>query len=88
MHDYADVVLDNKVDKGDAILSAVGVPQKFCPASGVTSIAILQALVGATVQELLHRGITPPVILAANVDGGAEYNARLFEQYKDRIFYL
>lgn len=88
MHDYADVVLDNKVDKGDAVLSAVGVPQKFCPASGVTSIAILQALIGATIQELLHRGITPPVILAANVDGGAEYNARLFEQYKDHIFYL
>lgn len=88
MYEFADVVLDNKVDKGDAVLQAGGVPQKFCPASGVTSIALLQALVGATVQELLARGITPPIILAANVDGGKEYNARLFEQYQDRIFYL
>jgi uncharacterized phosphosugar-binding protein len=81
-------VLDNKVDKGDAVLSAEGMPQKFTPASGVTSIAILQALVAATIQELLRRGVTPPVFLAANVDGGKEYNARLLEQYKEHIFYL
>jgi uncharacterized phosphosugar-binding protein len=88
MYELADVVLDNKVDQGDAMLQAKGVPQKFCPASGVTSIAMLQALVAATVEELLKRGITPPIFLAANVDGGAEYNAKLLAQYKDRIFYL
>jgi uncharacterized phosphosugar-binding protein len=88
MHDYADVVLDNKVEQGDATLEAEGMPQKFCPASGVTSIAILQALVAATIQELLQRGLVPPVFLAANVDGGKEYNAKLLSQYKDRIFYL
>lgn len=88
MYEFADVVLDNKVDKGDAVLSAEGMPQKFSPASGVTSIAILQGLVAAAIQELLARGLTPPVFLAANVDGGAEYNARLLNQYKDHIFYL
>jgi uncharacterized phosphosugar-binding protein len=88
MHEFADIVLDNKVAKGDAVLQVDGIPQKFCPASGVTSIAILQALVAATIQELLKRGITPPVYLAANVDGGKEYNARLLDEYKDHIFYL
>jgi uncharacterized phosphosugar-binding protein len=88
MHEFADVVLDNKVDKGDAVLAAEGMPQKFSPASGVTSIALLQALVAATVQELLKRGLTPPVFLAANVDEGQAYNARLLEQYQDHIFYL
>lgn len=88
MHEFADIVLDNKVAKGDAVLQADGIPQKFCPASGVTSIAILQALVAATIQELLKRGITPPVFLAANVDGGKEYNARLLDEYRDHIFYL
>jgi uncharacterized phosphosugar-binding protein len=88
MHDFADVILDNKVDKGDAVLETPEVPQKFCPASGVTSIALLQALVAATIQELIQRGLTPPVFLAANVDGGAEYNAKLLRQYKDHIFYL
>jgi uncharacterized phosphosugar-binding protein len=88
MYEFADVVLDNKVDKGDAVLAAEGMPQKFSPASGVTSIALLQALVAATVQELLNRGLTPPVFLAANVDEGQAYNARLLEQYQDHIFYL
>lgn len=88
MYEFADVVLDNKVDQGDAMLKAEGVPQKFCPASGVTSTALLHALVAATVEELLARGMTPPIFLAANVDGGGEYNARLLKQFKDRIFYL
>ena len=88
MYEFADIVLDNKADKGDAILQAEGVPQKFCPASGATSIALLHAMVAATIQTLLERGVTPPVFLAANVDGGAEYNARLLSQYKEHIFYL
>ncbi len=87
MYEFADVVLDNKVDKGDAVLQDDRVPQKFVPASGVTSTAILHALVAAAIEETLKRDIVPPVYLAANVDGGMEYNQRLLKQYKDRIFY-
>lgn len=88
MNDYADILLDNKAPKGDAVLEANEVPQKFSPVSGVTSIALLQTLIAATIEELLGRGIVPPIFLAANVDGGAEYNARLLKQYHDRIFYI
>lgn len=88
MYEFADVVLDNKVAKGDAVLEHPEMPQKFTPASGVTSTALLQALVAATIEECLRRGFSPPVVLAANVDGGDEYNAKLWEQYADRIFYL
>lgn len=88
MNDYADILLDNKAPKGDAVLEAKEVPQKFSPVSGVTSIALLQTLIAATIEELLGRGIVPPIFLAANVDGGAEYNARLLKQYHDRIFYI
>jgi len=88
MCDFADVVLDAKIDPGDAVLAAEGVPQKFCPVSGVINPAILQAMMAATVELLLERGVTPPVFLAANVEGGDEYNQRLLQQYKERIFYL
>lgn len=88
MHDFADIILDNKAPNGDAVLEDMRVPQKFNPVSGVTSTAILQALVAATIEELLLRGFIPPVFLAANVDGGAEYNARLINQYRERIFYI
>ena len=88
MNDFVDILLDNKAPKGDAVLDAKEVPQKFSPVSGVTSIALLQTLIAATIEDLLSRGIVPPIFLAANVDGGAEYNARLFKQYRDRIFYM
>jgi uncharacterized phosphosugar-binding protein len=88
MHDFADIVLDNMAPKGDAVLQDERMPQKFNPVSGVTSTALLQTLVAAVIEDLLKRNITPPVFLAANVDGGAEYNARLMHEYHDRIFYV
>jgi phosphotransferase system HPr (HPr) family protein len=33
MHDFPDVALDNKVDQDDAVVQAVGMPQKFSPAA-------------------------------------------------------
>jgi len=88
MYEYADVVLDNKAVAGDAIMEAEGMKQKFCPASGITSTAVLQCMVAATVEELLSRGITPPVFMAQNVDGGEEFNDNMFKENRDRIFYL
>lgn len=88
MYQFADIVIDNKVEKGDAVLSAEGVPARFTPASGITTIAVLQSLTTATIEELLARGFTPPILIAANVDGGEKHNKELFEKYHDRIFYL
>jgi uncharacterized phosphosugar-binding protein len=88
VYDFADVVLDNKVDVGDAVLEHDGVPQRFTPASGVTSTALLHAVVSAAIERVVAAGDEPPVFLAANVDGGAEYNARLTAKHRDRIFFL
>jgi len=88
MYEYCDVILDNKVDKGDAVLSVDAIEMKFCPASGVTSTALLHSLVAATIEDLLAHDFTPPIIIAANVEGGEEHNAALFCKYRDRIFYL
>lgn len=88
MYAYADVVLDNKARAGDAILDAENMPTKFCPVSGITSTAVLQCLVAETVEELLSRGVVPPVFMAQNVDGGEEFNNEMFKKYRDKIFYL
>src|SRR5665648_620604 len=63
---------------------AVGVT----PASGATTTSLLHAGSAAVIEGLVARGITPPVFLAANVDGGAEWNKRLLAENADRIFYL
>jgi len=88
LRDVCDVILDNKVGKGDALLSAPQVPQKFTPASGITSIALLHALIPTSIEKMLERGFDPPIFLAANVDGGKEWNARLLEENSDRIHYM
>ena len=88
MYEFADVVLDNKVAKGDALLESDKMPNKFSPASGVTSNALMHALVSATIEECLARGVTPPVYVAANVDGGEEWNRKLWDEYGDRVFYV
>jgi len=88
MCDFADVVLDNKVPKGDAIVEIESFPVKFTPASGVTSIALLQTLVTLVIEDLIKRGIEPPVCIAANVDGSEEHNTRIWKEYSDRVFYM
>lgn len=88
MHEFADIVLDNKIPKGDALVEAGGFPVKFTPASGIASIAILQTLMTMVVEEMLERGEEPPVLISANVDGGAEHNKRLWDKYQDQIFYI
>lgn len=88
LKDHADFVIDNKVDAGDAVLSLPAVPQKFTPASGVTSTAILHSLSASIIEQLTERGVTPPVFLAANLDGGAEWNAKHLAENSDRIFYM
>ncbi|OUZ11966.1 SIS domain-containing protein [Aeromicrobium sp. PE09-221] len=88
MKDFADYVLDNKVAAGDAVLSLPGVPQRFCALSGVTSTALLHALVAETIADLVDHDVEPPVFLAANVDGGKEWNAEHLAANADRIFYL
>ena len=86
--EVAEHVLDCKVSVGDAVLTADGVPQRFSPTSGVLCGTVLQLLVAATVENLLARGVAPPMIMSANVDGGMEWNARVFAENADRIFYL
>ncbi|WP_423892200.1 sugar isomerase domain-containing protein [Corynebacterium argentoratense] len=88
LKDHADIGIDNRVDAGDVVLSLDGVPQKFTPASGVTSIAILHSLPAGIIEKLLEKGLSAPVFLAANLDGGAEWNAKYLAENADRIFYL
>jgi uncharacterized phosphosugar-binding protein len=86
--EVCEYVLDCKVGVGDAALEADGLPQPFLPTSGILGGAVMQLLVASTVQALLERGITPPVFLSANIDGGSEWNSRVLAENADRIFYL
>ena len=86
--DCCDVVIDNGVPYGDAAVQVNGFPQKVGPLSSLTGMAIVNALVAEVVSQLVARGITPPVFMSANVDGGDAFNARLLAENRHRIHYM
>lgn len=87
LKDHCDVVLDSKIAIGDAEITLDTVPAPFAPASTVVTSALLQAVMATAAGALADRGIEPPLLRSGNVDGGHEWNGRVFEEYADRIFY-
>ncbi|GED86341.1 SIS domain-containing protein [Streptomyces sp. 6-11-2] len=87
LKDHCDIVLDSKIAVGDAELTLDTVAAPFAPASTVVTSALLQAVMATTAGVLADRGIEPPLLRSGNVDGGHEWNSRIFDRYADRIFY-
>jgi uncharacterized phosphosugar-binding protein len=87
LKDLCDLVVDSKIAVGDAELTLDTVPAPFAPASTVVTAALLQAVLATAAGALADRGIEPPLLRSGNVDGGHEWNARVFDRYADRIFY-
>ena len=88
LFEVSDVVIDNCGTVGDAAIKLDGLEEKIGPTSTAVGTAILNAIVIEAVELMLADGITPPVFMSANIDGGDEHNARIFEEYKDNIFYM
>ncbi|MDQ0404549.1 SIS domain-containing protein [Streptomyces sp. NPDC000349] len=87
LKDHCDIVLDSKIAVGDAELTLDTVPVPFAPASTVVTSALMQAMMATAAGALAGRGIEPPLLRSGNVDGGHDWNGRVLDQYRDRIFY-
>ena len=74
--DVVDIFLNNGSVYGDA---TVEVPdgKKICSASTACFAIFAQVINFAVAKEMLSRGITPPVLISANVDQGDSSNASL-----------
>ncbi|MBR5313262.1 MAG: SIS domain-containing protein [Clostridia bacterium] len=88
LFEVCDLVIDNCGEKGDAAVKLDGLEEKIGPTSTAVGTAILNAMVIEAVEKMIADGIVPPVFMSANLDGGDEHNARIFEEYKDNIFYM
>lgn len=85
LYQCVDLVIDNHVPKGDALLKHPQVTVPFGSASTVLGSAILQGMFAEAVQFLAEQGITPPILLSGNMEGTDEHNHRLVSQYQQRI---
>lgn len=85
LYEFADVVIDNCCPKGDCLLHVPGLPVPVGAGSGVAGMFIMHSIIVQTIQNLLERGIQPPVFMSGNLDGSDEYNQAILERYKGRI---
>ena len=81
VYEIADVTIDNHSAIGDAAFPIDGLDTCIGPTSDATGITIAQALVCEVVDILVKEGIQPPIFKSSNIDGGDEYNKKLFDTY-------
>lgn len=85
LYELADIVLDNYVPHGDALVQPKGVPQKTGAASTIAGAIILNAVMVRAIEKLAGEGGEVPVFMSSNVPGGTEHNARLLGRFRERI---
>jgi len=81
--DLADIVFDNGLPPGDAVVDLPGSTLKTGPVSTAVGAAILNALVADVAAELAKSG-DAPVYLSANMPGASEVNQALVRKYRPR----
>ena len=88
LFEVCDYVIDNCGIVGDASITLDGLDEKIGPTSTAVGVSLINALIIEAVEKMISDGIVPPVFMSANLNGGDEHNARIFEDYKDHIFYM
>ena len=85
LYQIADVVIDNLCPKGDAMITMEGLPVPVGAGSGVAGMFIMHTIIVQAIQDLLERGVQPPVTMSGNLDGADEFNNALLRRYQGRI---
>ncbi len=87
LYEVCDLTIDNCGTAGDATVPVGGDGGAVCvgPVSTLAGIFIGNCIVGLAAEELLRRGIRPPVFVSANLDGGDGHNRDLLAFMRRRI---
>ena len=86
LYQFADVIIDNCGEKGDASTYFNGVNVPMNPTSSIANAFICNAIAASVVEHLIQLNINPEVFYSANVDGGEEKNQELMDKYM-RMYY-
>lgn len=85
LSEAVELVVDNHVRAGDAVLQHEKVKVPFAPVSTIHNTAILNAVFAGVISRMANEGNEPPVFLSANLDNTGDHNLNLIARYEDRI---
>lgn len=88
LSDIADLVIDNHMPHGDALVGIPGTELKMASGSTVIGSIILNMVMTSVAERLVARGVEPPVYISGNIPGGFERNRSYIEKYRKRIKHL
>lgn len=81
LYEYADVVLDNCVPSGDALMNIHGI--QTGPGSSIVSMFLLDTIVCEAIKICMEKGVRPYVFQSQNVDGFD--NNAIYEKFDGRV---
>lgn len=85
LFEIADIVVDNCCEPGDAVVEIDGSPGRVGATSSVACTFIINSILVQAVENLTRMGVTPPILISANLDGSDEHNDRIRAIYKGRL---
>jgi uncharacterized phosphosugar-binding protein len=89
LFELADLVIDNCIPVGDALLALPGLNARSGATSTVAGAAIINSIIIEAISELLRRGEPAAVLPSANVEGStADVLREILSRYRGRIKYL
>lgn len=88
LRDIADLVIDNHMPHGDALVEVPNTQLKMASGSTIAGSLILNMMMTTVAEKLVERGVTPPIFVSGNIPGGFEQNEAYIEQYRGRIKHL
>ncbi len=88
LRDIADLVIDNHMPHGDALVEVPNTELKMASGSTIAGSLILNMVMTTVAEKLVERGVTPPIFVSGNIPGGFEQNEAYIEQYRGRIKHL
>ncbi len=85
LYEIADIAIDTHVERGDSVIPLPDSPIRVGATSTVVGAAIMQGIIVQAAMILAEKGITPPVLVSANVPEGDSLNQALKEKYMPRL---
>ncbi len=79
------MVIDNCGIVGDAAIEVPEFPGRAGATSSIAGVAIVNAIVVQVAENLTNQGVTPLILISANIAGGDEHNEQVRAQYRKRL---